>query len=194
LFNPSERTRADAEVLFRQIGATARLLGAKCYTFHGAPRIKKKQYIFNFEKLGGRFDQLDKMLSEYGACLAYENVHWTYFNEPQFYADLRAHTKVKCCLDIKQAMQSGVPWQDYLVAMAGRIINVHLSDYTAEGKLCVPGKGVVNFRELFLRLADTGYTGPALMELYSEDYADYDELYKSYEYLKNILEKENLLC
>ena len=67
-------------------------------------------------------------------------------------------------------MQAGLHAFDFLECVKGRLVNVHLCDYDDMGQLCVPGREIRLFRELFVRLADIGYDGPLIMELYSKNY------------------------
>lgn len=192
LFNPADRTRKDAEVWFGKAAYAAKTLGAEIYTFHGPARLKpRKRYVLDYPWIAARLRALDAVLKEQGggARIAYETVHWTYFNSPAFIRELHAHYGVATCLDIKQVMQSQISLDDYLAAMGDSIRNVHLCDYDDSGRLAVPGKGTFDFVSLFRRLVDLGYNGPMMMELYSGDYRNFDEVLAGYEYLNQCLEK-----
>lgn len=45
LFNSAERTRRDAEELYRKVLAVARKIGARFYTFHGRIRLKRTTVV-----------------------------------------------------------------------------------------------------------------------------------------------------
>lgn len=191
LFNSVARTREDAFYFLRKIARAAQILDAKYYTFHGPARLKRTPYTFDFAKLGATVETINSVLSEYSPSLelAYENVHWTFFSEPDFFTNLKKYTTVKTCLDIKQAMQSKIPVKEYIDAMGETIVNIHLCDYFENGKLTLPGKGIFNFTELFKRLKDVGYDGPAMLELYAGDYTNFKEIKDSYDYLNDCLNK-----
>lgn len=191
LFNSVKRTREDCEYFFKQVATGAGILGAKYYTFHGLARMKKTPYTIDFQRIGKRIDELDEMLSEYGnGCqLAYENVHWTFFNSPEFFDKLRKYSNVKTCLDIKQAMQSKHSIYDYIDSMGDRLANVHLCDFDENGKLYMPGKGTFDFTKLFRYLLDKGYKGPVIMEVYANNYNNYNEIKQGYEYLEECMNK-----
>jgi sugar phosphate isomerase/epimerase len=190
LYNVNERTRSNAEVFLRKVAYGAKVLGARYYTFHGPALLKRTPYRFDFKYLGEKTREICGILSEYGAELAYENVHWTYFSTPEYFLNLKREAEnVKACLDIKQAMQSKIPYAEYLKVMSGRLVNVHVCDYDENGKLCVPGRGSFDFVEFFKILKDTGYDGPILMELYSSDYTSFDEVRAGKEYLLECLNK-----
>ena len=192
LFNPTERTRGDCEKIFKQVARDAHRLGASFYTFHGPSKFKKLPYIHNYEKIGKRVQELCDLLyfeSNNTTRLSYENVHWTYFNTPEYFINLKKYTDVKACLDIKQAFLSGIDLYRYIDCMADRLVNVHLCDYDDNGKLAIPGNGTFDFVKLFSVLSEKGYTGPALIEVYANDYSSYDELGRSYDYLNECLYK-----
>ncbi|MDI9487362.1 MAG: sugar phosphate isomerase/epimerase [Bacillota bacterium] len=194
LFNIVKRTRDDSESIFKKIAHAAKELGASFYTFHGPTRMKRTPYHIDFARIGKRIDELDEMLYTIsnGCRIAYENVHWTFFNSPEFFSTLKKYTSVRCCLDIKQAMQSKYSPYEYIDVMGDRLKNVHLCDYDSNGKLFLPGKGSVDFVKLFKYLLDKGYEGPLIMELYAKNYDSYEEILDSYEYLKNCLDKAKI--
>ena len=191
LFNSVKKTREDCEYFFKQAAYGAKVLGAKYYTFHGPARLKRLPYNIDFAKFGARVAELNLILLEEGnGCkLSYENVHWAFFNTPEFFINLKKYVDVKACLDIKQAMQSKISYYDFLDAIGSSLANVHLCDFFDDGKLCLPGRGQVDFVDLFKRIIDVGYQGPMMMEVYANNYTNYDEFRESYEYLKDCLEK-----
>ncbi len=190
LFNNVSRTRENAEKFFIEAGISAGKLGAKYYTFHGPSRIKPRPYIHNYPLLGARLQELDELLMSVGnGCrLTYETVHWAYFANPDFFANLKKYCNTAACLDIKQVMQSQLPLDDYINVIGDRLKNVHLCDYDDSGRLYAPGQGTFDFITFFKKLYENGYHGPMMMELYSGDYKDYGEVERAYDYLNNCLE------
>ena len=192
LFNPMERTRHDCEEIFKQVARAAHRLGASYYTFHGPAKFKKLPYVHNYEKLGSRVQELCELLyseSEHTTQLSYENVHWTYFNTPEYFENLKKYTSVRTCLDIKQAYLSGIDIYEYIKCMGNSIVTVHLCDYDDNGKLAIPGNGTFDFVKLFAELQNYGCNATALIEVYANDYDSYDELKRSYDYLNECLYK-----
>jgi sugar phosphate isomerase/epimerase len=172
----------------------AKVLGAGSYTFHGPARLKRTPYVLDYDYLGERTQELCDTIKEYGAELAYENVHWAFFNEPPFFIELSKRVPgLKACLDIKQAMQAKVDYIEYIKCMGDRLVNVHVCDYDADGTLKAPGKGTFDFVTFFKVLRDYGYDGPVMTELYSSNYKDYRDLGESIEYLKNCMERARIL-
>ncbi|MDE6275329.1 MAG: sugar phosphate isomerase/epimerase [Clostridia bacterium] len=191
LFSVNDRAYADALETFESVLKIGEQIGAKHYTFHGAAMLKKAvKYNFNYEHISSRVNTLVDMAGKYGVDFCYENVHWTYFSSPQYFANLKELCpRLSCTLDIKQAMQSGIDYTEYLAVMKDRLSTVHLCDYTNDGRLAIPGRGDFDFVTFFKRLADVGYDGPCLMEVYARDYKDDDDLKESYAYLLDCLDR-----
>ncbi|NCA68117.1 MAG: sugar phosphate isomerase/epimerase [Clostridia bacterium] len=188
LFNQSDRTRGDAEAILRKVLRGGERLGAKYYTFHGQARLKSKPYNVNSQKLGERCKAINAICNEYGINLSYENVHWALYNYSTFFREMQEYAPdISATLDIKQAMQSGISCYDYLEDMGTSLSTVHACDYHENGKLCIPGEGCFDFVGLFEKLLNNGYDKPVLLELYSGDYKDFDDVKRGYEYLKDCL-------
>ncbi len=187
LYSKHDKVKADAFGFLRGAMAAARETDAKYYTFHGVARLKKTPINMDFGFIGDRTAEIMRTTEEYGVELSYENVHWAYYNYPGFFRELKARCPgLKGTLDIKQAAQSGFDYEDYIEDMKGDIVTVHVSDIDDAGKICLPGQGSFNFRRLFTRLADSGFDGAVLIEVYKESYDDYSQLKKSLEFLKEI--------
>lgn len=189
LFSANPRALEDAYAILDDVLQAAKVLNAKYYTFHGVARIKRKIAYTDYERIGGLFNVITEKCAKYGVKLALENVEWAYYNHPGFFSSVKKYAQdLKGTLDIKQARDSGEGYLPFINEMGKDIVTVHLSDINADGKLCLPGKGLFDFKELFLRLADVGFTGAALIEVYNENYGKTEELKESYEYLLNLRE------
>ena len=73
--------------------------------------------------------------------------------------------------------------------MGEDIVTVHLSDVDSNGKMCLPGKGVTDFTDLFKRLKDVGFDGALLLEVYKNDFDKNCELYESLDYVNELAHK-----
>lgn len=184
LFSQNPRASGDSLDIFKKVLGTAQRLGAKYYTFHGATRLKKIPYNFDYNRLGRVVNSLIDVASEHNIELSYETVHWAYFSEPQYYANLKQQCpSLKATIDVKQIMQAGGDYRDFLSVVGEDLTTVHLCDYDRERRLYLPGRGEFDFVELFQRLADGGFDGSCIMEVYPQCYSDFDELKQSYLYL-----------
>lgn len=186
LYAEHPRVKADAYDWLKKAMLSAKNLGAHNYTFHGIARLKRT-FRENLPRTAAETANIFVVCKEYGVRLCYENVEWALYNRPGIFSELK-----KGCpglggvLDIKQARISGYDWREYLSEMGEDLATVHVSDVGQDGKMCLPGKGVFPFRELFERLKDVGFYGAVLIENYSKDYSQLSELRTSFEYLADL--------
>ena len=188
LFNSTRRVRGDGLYWLDQVARSAKLLGCENYTFHGFMRAGDMRDDFAF--IGDRIAEAHAFLAGYGVNQCLENTAYYAFNRPDFFKKV----KERCpdlygVFDLKQARRSGYPWQMYIEAMQGALAYVHLSDMDENGKMCLPGRGIYNFEEIFKRLKGAGFDGNVLIENYRGDYGGFDELKDSVEFLKEIADK-----
>ncbi|HCH74731.1 MAG TPA: hypothetical protein DEV87_06085 [Clostridiales bacterium] len=190
LYSLNVRAKEDSFGLLEGTMRAAEAVGAKCYTFHGTARLKRTPIKIDFDRIGGITNDIIKVCSSHGVTLAYENVHWCYYNYVGFFSELKKRVPaLKGTLDIKQARQSGLGYEGFLSEMGKDIVTVHLSDIDENGKMCLPGKGTTDFYELFTRLSSVGFDGAMLIEAYKDDFDKDCELFESIDYLKNVAAK-----
>ena len=185
LFNPSRRVRGDAYYWLDQVMRSAQILGCKAYSFHG--KVKKVEDI---DEVEGYLRTAVEFCARYGVNLCLENVAWSIYHKPKIFSKLKERIpELHGVFDIKQARRSGYSYKEYIDDMKGAISHVHLSDVDRDGKMCLPGKGTYNFKEILTRLKDAGFDGNILIEVYNENFSDISELKKSLEYLNEIVYK-----
>ncbi|MBO5926929.1 MAG: sugar phosphate isomerase/epimerase [Clostridia bacterium] len=189
LFGASPRAVEDAYEIMKNCLNTAKLLGAKNYTLHGIARFKRNAKYNNYEDIGKKMQKLVDFCNNFGVALCLENVEWAYYNHVGFYDKIKPYCNgLKTCLDIKQARVSTYSYVDYINEMKDSINTVHLSDVDNLGKICLPGKGSFDFKDLFKRLKDYNFNGNMLIETYYEDYNEIEEIKESLYYLRNLKE------
>ncbi len=190
LFGANERAIKDAEEIFESCLQSAQLLGAKNYTLHGIARFKRNVLYNDYEKIGEKMFYLQQICKKFNVELCLENVEWAYYNHVGFYSNIVKYCKgLKTCLDVKQARISGDSYKEYIKEMNASINTVHLSDVDENGKMCLPGKGIFDFEDLFKRLKDVNFNGNMLIEVYKENYNEISEIKDSLYYLRNLKEK-----
>ncbi len=190
LYSVNERAQKDSFELLEKTMSVAKLVGADYYTFHGGARFKKTPFSIDYDRVGMLTQKIIDTCQKFGVKLAYENVHWGYYNYVGFFSELRKRTTcLKATLDIKQARQSGLSYADFIQDMGQDIVTVHLSDVDEQGNMCLPGVGITDFDDLFLRLAGVGFNGALLLEVYKNDYKNFPELFRSLEYIKETANK-----
>ena len=191
LYSLNDRAQNDSFKLLEEAMTVAEKINAKYYTFHGGAFFKKTPVKIDYERVGRITQEIIDVCDKHGVSLAYENVHWGYYNHVGFFEQVRKRTRgLKATLDIKQARQSGFSYKDYIDEMAGDIVTVHLSDVMENGSMCLPSKkGTTDFYDIFSRLNDKGFNGALILEVYKNDYSEYKELFNSLEYVSEIAEK-----
>lgn len=193
LFNENERVRNDAYYWLGKVMETAQRLGAKYYTFHALARIKrssKSGINDNFKAWGEGFEKIRVFCEKYGVTLCLENVEWATYNRPGVLTEIKKYCpNLHCVLDTKQARISEFKLDDYMKEMQGSLTHVHVSDIDENGKICLPGKGKFDFETFIKRLDDTGFDGPMLIEVYKDDYKEYEELKRACDYLDELIYK-----
>ncbi len=189
MFYGYERTALDAFRAFERVLAAAEILGAGVYVFHGGMFYKPAMHHhYHFERIGHVLEKAINLASQYGVRIAYENVHWCWFDSPEFGQQLVEHVhnqQLAFTLDVKQAMQSGVDPLAYLEIMKGRLANVHICDFvrTGDGSLhtCLPFQGEMDFAALRKALFAAKYQGPVMLEVYRQDYEGTSQLFSCYQ-------------
>ncbi len=190
LYSINERAQKDSFDILQGVLACGKELNAKYYTFHGPARLKRTPITINFDKVGKITQKIVEDCRKYGITLAYENVHWSYYNYIGFFKELKSRViELKGTLDIKQARQSNVHYKEFIKEMGGDIVTVHLSDINDSGLMCLPGYGKTDFYDLFSRLNDVGFNGALLIEVYQNDYKELDELFNSLDFVNNVAQK-----
>lgn len=190
LYSIGERANRDAFLMLEQALQAGKEVCAKYYTFHGVARLKKTPLNMDFERIGKITQQIIDKCKEYNITLSYENVHWAYYNYIGFFSELRKRVSgLKGTLDIKQARQSGIHYSEFIKEMNSDIVTAHISDVDENGKMCLPGRGVTDFYDLFSRLKDVGFDGAVLLEVYKNDYEHPSELFSSLDFINEVADK-----
>ena len=187
LYSLNLRAQKDSFELLENTMQATEALGAKYYTFHGLARVKRTPYVIDFERVGKITQRIIDVCREHGVTLAYENVHWAYYNYIGFFSELKKRvTGLKGTFDIKQARQSNIDYREFIDEMGGDLVTAHLSDIDQNGNMCLPGRGTVDFNELFNRLRDKGFDGALILEVYKNDFNDTAELFDSLSYITDL--------
>lgn len=183
LFDKYDRRRADALKYFQSVCSAARLLGASCYTFHGMRYSHfnelDKQFIID------RYNELTYIAMESGIKLAQENVSWGMSSDLKFLTLLAEKCKypIYFTLDLKQACRANVPIEKYINIMGSKIVNLHINDKDENSPCLLPGKGSLNYKNIANMLKSVGYGGKGIIEVYSDNFLNYEELTRSKDFI-----------
>lgn len=197
LFTLHERARREAEDIYKRVVEAAAELGAGVYVFHGPPNLKRaRKLVLNYEHIAETAGRLADTAKAQGVKLAWENVHWCWYSDPEFASSVLAMPGTEnlyFTLDIKQAAQAGFAPDQYLKPTAGRLANVHICDCVfseQQGAAPVlPFKGGIDFEALKNALRETGYDEGMILEVYAHNYSDYGELKENFNNVKAFFSK-----
>lgn len=182
-FSPYDRRIEDSVKLYEMYSNVALKLGAKVINMHGDRGLG----LTDIDKYIDCLAPLLNLTEKYGVCFSHENVFFNSVNKPEFIRNLREKTggAVKFTFDIKQAHKGGSNPYEVCEAMGSDIINFHINDYD-ENHLCMlPGEGSVDYKKIFSILNKNGYNGPALIEVYSDNFTSDKQITDSVKFLKN---------
>ncbi len=193
LFSMHKRSREDALCIFEKVLAAGAELGAGVYVMHGPAHVKRACSLnLNYEYIAQSTLPLCEMAKSYGIRLAWENVHWCWYAQPQFPRLLEEHLgsgKLFYTLDIKQAAQSGFEPVEYLEYTANTLANIHVCDYVKENDGSIvpvlPFEGQMDHKGIKNSLADIGYDGAVMLEVYSSNFGSEKELLDVYNCVKD---------
>jgi len=188
LFSLHGRQYEEALGIYEDVLKAANRLGAHIYVFHGPVHFKvAKKLQLDMAFVGERVTALAEMAKDYGVALCYENVHWCWYKKPGFAKELVQNCEsdnIFFTLDMKQVAQSGYDMMDYIDDMGERLKHVHLCDFIKDDQKgiipCLPFEGQADWEGLRNKLSDTGYEGHLMLEVYSNNYSDYTQLYDNY--------------
>lgn len=184
-YSPYDRRIEDSLKLYELYCKAALKLGAKVINLHGDRGLGLK----DIDKYISCFEPLIELGEKYRLIFSNENVFYNSVNHPEFIYKLRNKLgvgTVKFTFDIKQANKGGSNPVEVLEAMGSDIINFHINDYDSDNICLLPGEGIVDHKRIFELLNYYNYSGPALIEVYSDNYSDFSQITKSKNFLLDI--------
>jgi sugar phosphate isomerase/epimerase len=189
LFSSHARARQDCMDIYQQVLEAGAELGAGVYVFHGPSNVKKaRRFSVNYPYTAEYANPIADMAKNYGIKLAWENVHWCWYAEPDFPAKLlplMTSDNLYFTLDIKQAAQAGHDPSEYIATTQGRLVNVHVCDFERSAEQGIiprlPFEGEMDFGRFSQNLIGSGYDGGVILEVYSHNYRDIPQLQGCYE-------------
>lgn len=184
LFSDYIRRYKDSFEFYKKYYNALSILGGKAVVLHGdslSGHISMEEYC-------ERLLSMNEEAERYGATVCHENVNRYRAATPENVKQIRKLTndRIKFTFDIKQAVRDGCGIDAMYEAMRGNIVNVHISDHTAEKDCLLPLKGDFDFGKLFKRLKADGYDGACLIEVYRNAYTHPLQIIESGKLLENL--------
>ncbi len=186
LFDKYGPRKEDAWQTFMEVVKGAQILGAKNITFHGPSRKWFDNESSELIEIAAEMNRLGRYAGRNGVALAWENVYWCLSHDPGIIEQVMnkiTNTDINFTLDIKQANRSRVSVEQYLEVMKGKLVNVHVNDFSPGNMCLLPGHGQVDYAGLYKTLDKVGYRGPFIIEVYRNNFSSYDELARARDFL-----------
>lgn len=185
LYAINARQRADALAMFEGVCEAGEALGARYYVHHGAFRMRAPQRMDAIPQLAERVGEQQEIARRHGLEMLWENVSWCALRTPEDVAYMRRVLPEQgFVLDIKQATACGVSPAEMAAAMGGGLKHLHLMDRSADGSLCLPGEGAVDWAALRETLRALHFEGAAILEPYEQQAKDAERLKRSLAFLR----------
>lgn len=187
LFSLHARARQEALDVYQRVLEAGAALGAGIYVFHGPAHLRRSTALtLDYPSIAQMTDPLARTAKSFGIRLAWETVHYCWYQAPDFPKRLLPHLETDnlyFTLDLKQAAQAGYDPISFVPAAAERLANIHVCDFVRDESLGVlprlPFDGVMDFGALRGALAGIGYDGAMILEVYAQNYTSHAELTES---------------
>ncbi|MBO5421233.1 MAG: sugar phosphate isomerase/epimerase [Clostridia bacterium] len=184
-FGGYKRRVLDGIEFYKHYFEAANELGAEMVVLHGG-----RMYIETTPaEYAESYVPLHEAALREGIHIAHENVHNHHCGNPLFMkalADIVGES-FRMVLDIKQCRRCSESAFDFINLLGEKIYQVHISDGMPGQECLAPGAGEYDFKKLFAALSGVGYDKTAIIELYRQNYGEYEELRTAKTYLENLL-------
>ncbi len=183
IFSAYDRRYREAEEQYRRYSEAAAQLGAKYIVMHGG----KPNGVLNDEEYCERYMRLKEVTRENGVTILQENVVRYRAGEIEFLRAMRdiLGDEAEFCIDLKQSLRCGYDPYTLIEEFSPNIRHYHISDHSIASDCLLPGDGGFDFPEFFSAIRQKGFDGSCIVEVYSNSYRSYEDIYKSYRKVKN---------
>lgn len=179
LFSAYERRFIDGAGFYEMFYRAASRIGADKVVLHGlntsyASSLSDKEYF-------RRYAFMQENARRYGVELLQENVNIFRSSSPEFISEMRSSLAgtASFVLDVKQALRAGVDPLKMADAMGGSLKHVHISDRSPDGLCVLPFSGVFDIEGFVSGLAERGYDGDLIIEVYRTGFDNIQQLRSS---------------
>lgn len=178
IFSAYERRFNESIKKFRRYSEVAADLGAKYIILHGG----KPNGILSDEEYCERYMTLKTETLKNGVTLLQENVVNFRSGDIEF---MRSMVDIlgqdaEFCLDIKQAVRSGLEPIEFIREFLNYTRHFHISDHSLASDCQLPQNGNFDFKSFFSLLQTNSYNGAMVIEVYNNAYREYKEITESY--------------
>ena len=189
LFSSYERRFLDGVTFYERFFRAASRIGADRVILHGLNTTYSSTITDN--EYFRRFALMQKRASEYGVRLLQENVNRFRSADTSFIVEMSRAIPDEAAFvcDVKQALRAGIDPVDMTEAMGNKLLNVHISDRTSDGRCVLPCCGCYDLRGFIAHLKGSGYDGDVLIEVYRTSFGELSELIRARDSLAEIIQE-----
>lgn len=189
IFSAYDRRYHEAEEQYKRYSEIAAQLGAEYIIMHGG----KPNGILSDEEYCERYMRLNEITLENGVRILQENVVRFRAGDIEFMRSMKniLGDDAAFCLDIKQSLRCGYDPFDLIREFYDNIKHFHISDHSTASDCLLPLDGGFEFGRFFDLLKYNSYDGSCIIEVYRDSYKEYEEIFSSYNRLKNCIAKCN---
>ncbi len=185
IFSAYDRRFYEAIEQYRRYSEIAACLGAKYIIMHGG----KPNGILSDEEYCERYMKLKEATLKNGVTVLQENVVNFRTGDIEF---MRSMTDIlgndaEFCIDIKQAVRSGLEPIEFTREFITNTRHFHISDHSLASDCQLPLNGNFDFNAFFNLLKENKYNGSMIIEVYSNAYKSYSEITEAYNKLAKIM-------
>ena len=169
---------------YKKFYEAANEVGAKQLVIHGAKFPSEVSEEVYFE----RFKYLIEDGKKQGIDVIQENVFSACSGNPQFLKNMKNYLgdDFKFNFDVKQMRKCSFEYDDFVPCFKNSIVNIHVSDHNENETCLPPGIGEFDFLRLFKEMKDVNYQGNYIIELYSHNFKEPQEIRNSYDFLTSL--------
>lgn len=179
----SPRQRGDGFAMLETFLTTAEYLGARVYVFHGPPRLRG--VTPPLDRWQPFIEEAMARCEKHGIRLAWETVSWCWLNSMERIDEFAARwPRLQFVLDVKQVMEMKLDPVEVARRMGDRLCHIHMLDYDENGRHALPGRGRSDFKALSRYLRESGYKGDVILEPYSFQTENRQEVLDSLRWLR----------
>lgn len=178
-FSNYERRYTEGLDTYKRYAEIVCELGGKYIVMHGG----KPNNAINNDEYFERFGNLSAVLKGMGATLLQENVVNFRAGDLDTLKRMSDYLgeNAAFCLDVKQSLRGGYSPFDALKVLGDKVKHLHISDNLMPREDCLlPLEGNFDFAAFFKMAEDTGFSGAAVIEVYSNCFDSEDKLFSSY--------------